>query len=176
VDPLEGRVDRECVEGYLYSTPPLRLLLFRRPPSRGRIWVPVSGKVEPADTDWESALRREITEETGLRRAHAIVPLDWHVRFRADNGEIWRLHAYAVRVDRAFRPVLSSEHDAAEWVEFDEAVRRLHYNDNREAVERLRERIQEPRPEGSAPQGSGPRPSAPLGSADRNPRPPRDRS
>ncbi len=144
----EGPVDRECVEGYLYSVPPLRLLLFRRPPSRGRIWVPVSGKVEPTDPDWESALRREIREETGLDQPEAIVPLDWHVRFPAENGEIWRLHAYAVRVDPGFRPVLSAEHDAAEWVGFEEAVRRLHYADNRGAVERLRDRLAKPRTEG----------------------------
>ena len=137
IDP--GAIARECVEGYLFASPPVELLLFRRPPARGRIWVPVSGKVDPSDADLESALRRELLEETGLRSPRRILPLDWHVPFRADNGETWRLHAYAVEVDRGFVPRLSDEHEAAEWVAPDEAVRRLHFEDNRAAVIRLRD-------------------------------------
>jgi 8-oxo-dGTP pyrophosphatase MutT (NUDIX family) len=137
VDEPAGPVVRECVEGYLFSTSPLELLLFRRPPARGQIWVPISGKVELADADWEAALRRELREETGLDRPRRIVPLDWHVRFRADNGETWRLHAYAVEVDRTFVPVLSAEHETSQWTNPAEAIRLLHYEDNRAAVERL---------------------------------------
>jgi 8-oxo-dGTP pyrophosphatase MutT (NUDIX family) len=136
-----GAVARECVEGYLFAAPPVELLLFRRPPVRGRIWVPVSGKVDPSDADFESALRRELREETGLRAPRRIVPLDWHVPFVADNGETWRLHAYAVEVEREFEPHLSNEHDAFEWVTPEEAVRRLHFDDNRAAVRRLLERV-----------------------------------
>ncbi len=134
-------VRRECVEGYLFADPPLELLLFRRPPSRGRIWVPVSGKVDPDDRDWESALARELREETGLVDVPTPIPLDWHVPFRADNGETWRLHAYGVRVDRSFRPRLSGEHEAWAWMPVAEATRRLHYPDNREAVALLARRV-----------------------------------
>ena len=137
MSPGPGPIARECVEGYLFSREPLRLLLLRRPPVRGRIWVPVSGKVEPSDADLEAALRRELEEETGLRAPRSVVPLDWHVPFRADNGETWRLHAFAVEVDDGFAPRLSDEHDAFAWVEPAEALRRLHYPDNRGAVERL---------------------------------------
>jgi 8-oxo-dGTP pyrophosphatase MutT (NUDIX family) len=141
VDEPAGPVVRECVEGYLFAQPPVELLLFRRPPARGRIWVPISGKVDPTDRDFESSLRREVREECGLESPRRLVPLDWHVRFRADNGELWRLHAYGVEVDRSFAPRLSSEHDACEWVSLDEARRRLHYEDNRTAVERLVSRL-----------------------------------
>jgi len=139
-DPL-GPVTRECVEGYLFAAPPLALLLFRRPPSRGRIWVPVSGKVETGDGDFRSALCRELEEETGLTsRPEELIDLDWHVPFVADNGETWRLHAFALRVPRTFLPRLSPEHEGAEWVPVEVALRRLHFEDNRQAVERLRAR------------------------------------
>ncbi|HYA54325.1 MAG TPA: NUDIX domain-containing protein [Thermoplasmata archaeon] len=137
-----GPIARECVEGYLFANPPLEVLLFRRPPARGRFWVPVSGKVEPTDRDFPSALCRELEEETGLRyRTGDLLDLEWQVPFRADDGETWRLHAFAVQVPRSFEPRLSSEHDAAEWVTADEAARRLHFEDNRAAIARLRERL-----------------------------------
>lgn len=137
-----GPIAQECVEGYLFSRSPLKLLLFRRPPSRGRIWVPVSGKVEPADRDFAAALCREVEEETGLvLRPDQLIDLDWHVPFSAENGETWRLHAFAAEVPRSFEPRLSTEHDAAEWVSAGEAVRRLHFEDNRAAVERLRAQV-----------------------------------
>jgi 8-oxo-dGTP pyrophosphatase MutT (NUDIX family) len=132
-----GPVVRECVEGFLFATPPLELLVFCRPPSRGRIWVPISGKVETSDASYEAALARELEEETGLRGPYVLDSLDWHVPFRADNGETWRLHAYAVRVERSFRPQLSPEHEAFEWLSPTEAIARLHFPDNQEAVRRL---------------------------------------
>ena len=139
----DGPVTQECVEGYLFASPPLELLLFRRPPSRGEVWVPVSGKVETGDRDFRSALCRELKEETGLEaRPGELLDLDWHVRFRSDNGETWRLHAFALEVPRSFAPVLSAEHEAAEWVSTQEAIRRLHYEDNRKAVERLLARLE----------------------------------
>jgi 8-oxo-dGTP pyrophosphatase MutT (NUDIX family) len=140
-DPL-GPVTKECVEAYLFASPPLELLIFRRPPARGSIWVPVSGKVEPTDPDFASALCREVQEETGFEaRPDQLIDLEWHVPFRADNGETWRLHAFALEVSRSFEPRLSLEHEAAEWVTLDVALARLHFDDNRAAVGRLQRRL-----------------------------------
>jgi dihydroneopterin triphosphate diphosphatase len=136
-----GPIARECVEGYLFSSPPLRLLVLRRPPSRGSIWVPVSGKVEPTDADLEAAVRREVREETGLASPLRLVPLDWHVPFRADNGETWHLHAYGLEVPVGFTPTLSDEHLAFAWLTAEAAIARLHYPDNQEAVRRLAARL-----------------------------------
>jgi len=137
-----GPIARECVEGYLFAEHPLELLLFRRPPARGRIWVPVSGKVEPSDPDYPSAVCRELEEETGLAATpNDLIDLEWEVPFQVENGETWRLHAFAVRVPRTFVPRLSAEHDLAEWVSAEEAIRRLHFDDNRTAVQRLLEHL-----------------------------------
>jgi 8-oxo-dGTP pyrophosphatase MutT (NUDIX family) len=147
VTELNGPISRECVEGYLFAFPPLALLVFQRTPARGRVWGPVQGKVEPSDRDFPTAVCREVEEETGfVSRPDRFIDLDWHVPFRADNGEVWRLHAFALEVPRSFQPRLSDEHETAEWVSAEEALRRLHYEDNRAAVERLRERLSSRRP------------------------------
>ena len=130
-------VAQECVEGYVFVAGPPTLLVLRRPPSRGSIWVPVSGKVEPTDRDLPSALRRELAEETGFDRARRLFPLNWTVRFEGPDGRPWRLHAFGVELDRAEDPRLSDEHDAFAWLPFDAATARLHYADNRSAVDRL---------------------------------------
>jgi 8-oxo-dGTP pyrophosphatase MutT (NUDIX family) len=99
--------------------------------------VPVSGKVDPSDRDLASALSREVLEETGFSEFLRVFSLDWHVRFDGADGRAWRLHAYALELAEPKPPRLSAEHEAFEWAGFEEAQRRLHYADNREAVDRL---------------------------------------
>jgi 8-oxo-dGTP pyrophosphatase MutT (NUDIX family) len=137
----EPAIAQECVEGYLFVAAPLRLLLLRRPPSRESIWVPVSGKVEPSDIDFRSALLREIREETGFSAPSQVFSLDWEVRFAGPNGAPWRLHAFAVELESCYPPTLSPEHERFEWCSVSEARSRLHYPDNQAAVVRLWERL-----------------------------------
>lgn len=144
----EPPVDQECVEAYLFARSPTRILLFRRPPRRGRIWVPVSGKVDAKDATFLDALRRELSEETGLREPSSILPLDWQVGFAGPDGRRWRLHSYGIELVGTEVPKLSREHDSFGWFSPREARDRLYYSDNREALDRLLERIG---PSGDAP-------------------------
>lgn len=137
VNASRSRIDQECVEAYLFIRRPLTVLLFRRPPSRGRIWVPVSGKVDPSDRNLSAAVRREVAEETGFTRLRRVSPLRWVFRFRGPDGGRWRLHAFAVELPSRGLPRLSDEHDAFEWLDPTSAVLRLHYRDNRTALRRL---------------------------------------
>ncbi|MCI4351491.1 MAG: NUDIX domain-containing protein [Thermoplasmata archaeon] len=134
-------IDQECVEGYLFAGSPPKYLILRRPPERGGIWVPVSGKVEPADADFGAAVRREIDEETGFSHPRAVFSLDWSFRFDGPDGRKWRLHGFGVELEDSAPPRLSSEHDAFEWLGYREASERLHYPDNREALARLHHRL-----------------------------------
>ena len=137
----EPPVDQECVEAYLFAGRPPKLLVLRRPPARGGYWVPVSGKVEATDPDLATAARREVEEETAFRAFLSFVSLDWQVRFPGPDGRRWQLHAFAGELAGEATPVLSDEHDGWEWVTADEAVRRLHFDDNRAAVRRLVEQV-----------------------------------
>jgi dihydroneopterin triphosphate diphosphatase len=137
-------IAQECVEGYLVVRQPPRLLVLKRPPSRGSFWVPVSGKVDPTDPDLRSALLREVAEETGFDRFVGVTDLDWAVTFEGVDGRPWRLHAFAVELDAPRVPRLSDEHEAYEWLPLDAATARLHFPDNRAAVERLQSRWTSP--------------------------------
>lgn len=138
----EPPIAQECVEGYLYRFAPLSILIFRRTPARDRIWVPISGKVDPGDRDLRGALSRELLEETGFSVSpRALEDLHWAVPFDGPDHRRWRLHAYGVRLGGPWAPRLSAEHEAYAWVSPAEALRRLHYEDNRGAVERLLSRV-----------------------------------
>ncbi|HEV8049842.1 MAG TPA: diphthamide biosynthesis enzyme Dph2 [Thermoplasmata archaeon] len=153
----EPPVDQECVEGYLFTRSPSSVLLLRRPPRRGRIWVPVSGKVEATDASFAVALRREVEEETGITDLSSVVPLDWEVRFEGPDGRRWRLHSFAVELPAPLEPRLSAEHDAFAWLPISPARTRLYYSDNQAALDRLVETVGgsgSPRPEGDP---SGPK-------------------
>jgi lipoyl(octanoyl) transferase len=145
VSPPRRWIDREVVEGYLFADDPRRILLFRRPPARGGFWAPVSGKVDPTDGDYEAAMRRELREETGFDSPRRLFPLDWEVVFEAPmGGEIWRLHAFGIEVPADAEPRLSEEHDRFEWLAPSEARDRLHYPDNKQALDRLLEILDRP--------------------------------
>ncbi len=135
------RIAQECIEGYIFLRTPLRILLFRRRPARGRIWVPIQGKVDPSDRSLHAALYRELAEETGFRTFRSVAPLHWVVRFRGLNGKLWRLHAFAVELSTRRSPRLNEEHEAFAWLEAPEALRRLHFADNRAALRRLLRRL-----------------------------------
>lgn len=135
------RIAQECIEGYIFLRDPLRILLFRRRPSRGRIWVPIQGKVDPSDRSLHAALYRELAEETGFQTFRSVAPLRWVVRFRGLDGKLWRLHAFSVELPQRRRPRLNEEHEAFAWLEAPEALRRLHFPDNRVALRRLLRRI-----------------------------------
>ena len=148
---------QECVEAYLFAGRPPRILLFRRPPDRESIWVPVSGKAEPEDESLPATLRRELAEETQLAEPVRVFELGWEFPFNGPDGRPWRLHGYGVELEREDAPVLSDEHDAFEWVDPAEALARLHYEDNRMALRLLldllgREANGEPIPAADAPE------------------------
>ena len=140
---MRSLIARECVEVYVHAGDPPSLLLLRRPPARGGIWVPVSGKVESTDADWPSAARRELAEETGFEGVR-LASLDWPVVFAGLDGAPWRLHAFSAGLPERRAPRLSEEHEAFEWCALREAIDRLHYPDNRWAARRLAVRLAGP--------------------------------
>jgi 8-oxo-dGTP pyrophosphatase MutT (NUDIX family) len=127
--------------------PALSILLLRRPPERGSIWQPVTGKVEPEDRDLPAAARRELFEETGIRAP--VCDMEHGFRFTRNDRE-FREDLFAAEVGSACPVALSGEHDRAAWLEPHEALGRLSWDTHRSCLEWLLDRV--------APRGGRPAP------------------
>jgi len=130
-----------------------RVLLLHRRPERGNFWQPITGSIEDGETPAETA-RREIIEETG----HAAEPedLDLEQSFMIESQYLESLHPMPVLASEVtFAASLSAaleirldadEHDDCGWFPFEEAYAMIRWTDDREALERLEERLSASRP------------------------------
>lgn len=84
-----------------------------------------------------AAAIREVEEETGIKRVELAIDLGLESKFTGFDGEIYAERALATRVGRHEKAVLSHEHTEIAWVAPEEAARRFHWNENREALARL---------------------------------------
>ena len=125
-----------------------RVLLLHRRPERGNFWQPITGSMEDGESPIETA-RREIVEETGnpgepedldLLQSFLIESQYLESRYPApiiasETGFVARLGSdAAIRID-------ADEHDDFGWFTFGEAYERIRWTDDREALERLEERL-----------------------------------
>lgn len=118
-------------------------LLLHRTDSRGGFWQPVTGRVEPGETEAETA-GREVAEETGVVSGQSAVPLNFVHRYPLK--EEWLVnyppgtthneeYAFAVSVppDAEIR-IDPTEHDAFVWLPLEAALEKLVWPGNREAL------------------------------------------
>jgi 8-oxo-dGTP pyrophosphatase MutT (NUDIX family) len=127
--PEAGRADRP------------ELLLLRRSSNRSLagLWQCVTGSIEP-DERVVAAAVRELEEETGIagEAIEAFHDLDLVSQFHwPDVDAVLSEVVFAARVGPGTEPVLSAEHDAARWVDPDEAIRSCVWPSYREAIERI---------------------------------------
>jgi dATP pyrophosphohydrolase len=104
------------------------------------VWQDVTGRLEEGENAEDAALR-EIREETG------IVPTElWRVNhvsvfYAPRTHRIQCVPTFAVPSASAVEPKLSAEHDAWEWVDYAEALRRLLWSTSRRALEICQQEI-----------------------------------
>jgi 8-oxo-dGTP pyrophosphatase MutT (NUDIX family) len=95
-----------------------RILVIRRGPKAilSGYWAPLSGRVEPGESQ-ETAVVREVREEVGLR-ARALAKV-WECD--TDDGQI-RLHWWTVEAEPGVLDVDPGEVSEARWIHPDEFV------------------------------------------------------
>ena len=110
-------------------------------------WQMVSGKVEPEEKAYQTALR-EIYEETGL------VPYALHVGDAVETfytqtyDKIMFLPVFVAFVKEMDVQLSHKEHDAYEWLPFQEAKNRLVWAEQKRAITHVHEHfvLQKPNP------------------------------
>ena len=124
------------------------ILLIRRSPGRilPGLWQCVSGSLEAGERVTAGALR-ELAEETGFGPAEieAFYDLDLVNQFHEPSVDgIVTAAVFAVRLRTDAEPRLSSEHDAANWHDLEEAHQQVIWPGYRAAIERIRDDLSDP--------------------------------
>jgi lipoyl(octanoyl) transferase len=127
-----------------------RVLLLHRRPERGNFWQPITGSIEEGEAPLETA-RREIVEETGSRAEPESMELvqsfmieSHFLASRYPAPIVASEICYSAELDSRL-PVRMDpdEHDEWGWFTFPEAYERIRWTDDREALERLEQRVAE---------------------------------
>ncbi|NLM51342.1 MAG: NUDIX pyrophosphatase [Firmicutes bacterium] len=130
-----------CIMVWLYQwleDEPLYLLL-KRTPDLGGYWQPVTGYIEPPETNRAAALR-ELAEETGIEKYEQVFD-PHHFYFFDMNGKKCAMTVLAVEVKNPPPIRLSEEHTACQWLSYAEARRKLYWPNNKEALDILHAKL-----------------------------------
>ena len=113
--------------------PSLQVLTLRRPPRRGHVWQPVTGKVDRTDASWTAAGCREVAEETGITDPLRVYDTGIDFRFEKKGGTfLERLIAFETDGPRPV--VLSHEHVDYAWLAWPDAVARMERDIHAEGI------------------------------------------
>ena len=110
-------------------------------------WQMISGRIEPGETAWYAALR-EIQEETGLI-TDRLYSADFSETFyEVKNDKVFLCPVFVAFVDDPAAIRLSNEHDAYEWLPFEEASKRLIFAEQKRGLAHIHENfvLKEPHP------------------------------
>jgi dATP pyrophosphohydrolase len=118
------------------------LLLHRRAnttPFPG-IWQIITGTLKKGEKALKGAMR-ELKEETGLKPESlwAVPYVDAFFEVKKDSVNF--IPVFAVQVNSGAAVKISKEHDGYEWMSFEEAVKRIVWQGQRNAVEAVRNEI-----------------------------------
>jgi 8-oxo-dGTP pyrophosphatase MutT (NUDIX family) len=121
-----------------------KFLILHTNPKRGAFWQPVTGSVEKGELP-EAAALREAREETGLEGK--LIPLNHSFKFEA-RGNTYEEFGFALEIsqenfsENAVK-IDSLEHDGFEWVNAQQAEKKIRFNSNKEMLRLLTVKMNE---------------------------------
>ena len=114
--------------------PKLEYLILKRSPEDGGWWQPITGHIEPGETEMD-ALRRELDEEVGISKTKYVSGQIYTYDYEMPDGK-GRDMVYMVEVAADQAITLSAEHVQYEWATLEAALERLKYAGNKESLRR----------------------------------------
>ena len=99
-------------------------------------WGFPKGNIEEGESLEETA-RREIKEETGLEVDFIEGFKEWIKYFyKIDDRNVFKIATYLLAEAKGKEVTLSHEHDDYEWLKFNEAVKRLNFDNAKEVLKK----------------------------------------
>jgi lipoyl(octanoyl) transferase len=121
-----------------------QILLLRRTAAAGDFWQPVTGSIEPGESD-EAAARRELFEETG-QAPRTLTALSLRQSFLVDPEFLPGAEqpllvdevSFAAGIDSSEPIILDSEeHQEYGWFTLDAALQKIRWSNDRESIAKL---------------------------------------
>jgi dATP pyrophosphohydrolase len=110
-------------------------LLLKRTPKREGFWQPITGGVEEEETRID-ALKREVTEETGIKGILRIIEGIHYFEF--SDPYLNKEYVYGVEVSADEKVVIDEkEHSEFRWYSLQEALGLMKWKENKEALKKL---------------------------------------
>lgn len=136
----------ECISAYVIrkTEEGLRYLLLRRcSPYLKDTWQMVSGKIEPGETAKETALR-EIIEETGIKPKELHSADIVETFYMPSKDRVMFVPVFFTVIESNQVSLSPDEHDAYEWLSFEEAKKKLLFLEQKRAISAIHRHLNPP--------------------------------
>lgn len=132
--------DRINVQVFVFTrNPKFKILILKRILERSGYWQPISGGIEAGEKPLET-IKREVYEETGLKKLERIINLEYNFIFKTTwGGKLAKMkeYCYAAEIKEENAIQLSSEHEEYKWCTENETKIFLKWKHNRIALNKL---------------------------------------
>jgi len=146
------RIQLECIV-FRENKGKIEYLLLKRIPKKGGFWQPPCGKMEEQDLSILDGCYREILEETSINKEEILEVIEnvdyFEIKKHYLTGEplypIVKEYVLGfkvgINVAISIENNIYPEHSEFKWVEYDEAIELLKWQNNKDAFEKLKEMI-----------------------------------
>lgn len=122
-----------------------KVLLLRRTTTLAGQWCQIAGGIEPGEKAWQTALR-EVQEETGITLSEIWSADICEQFYEADKECITLVPVFVSAVPENTEVILNHEHDAYEWVSFEEANTMLSFPGQQKALSAVKTEFVDKKP------------------------------
>ena len=135
-------IEKICVFIFKKTIRGYEFLILRRPEEHGDIWQPVTGHVEKGE-DFLEAAKREVLEETGISQFIRSIDPDIVINFSSpETHKSYKEKVFGFEVSPEVEDIqLSDEHRSFSWVNCDTAMALLYWDNNKESLKAICDRI-----------------------------------